>query len=309
MSPDTDPPIFRPVDAESMERILPFLQLHKERSCDFSYGGLLMWIEMFEYEYAIHNDTLFIKGHTPTDGDHTARRTAFSMPLGNRPLQESVETLQAWCRSRKIPLTFSSVTPEVAEQLKKLGAKQVHELPAWEDYIYDAASLASLAGKKLSKKRNHVNQFKNLYPDWEFSFMTPADVEEIYQVVNSAIAREASQTEEARTERALANKLLQQIALGNPHLTGGILRAGGNIVAYTIGDINGDTLHIHVEKGERSVAGSFEMINHCFAKVMLEKHPEITHINREDDAGDPGLRLAKQSYHPLYLLKKYNVIF
>ena len=42
---------------------------------------------------------------------------------------------------------------------------------------------------------------------------------------------------------------------------------------------------------------------------MTEKYPNIKYINREDDAGDMGLRMAKESYHPLEILKKYNIVF
>ena len=56
------------------------------------------------------------------------------------------------------------------------------------------------------------------------------------------------------------------------------------------------------------VAGAGETVNRFFAARMLERHPELLYINREDDAGDPGLRYAKESYHPIYKLKKYNVV-
>lgn len=300
---------FRPIDTEAMERVLPYLEFHKERSCDFSYGGLLMWVDMFEYEYAVFRDTLFIKGRAPGNGEHTEKRMAFSVPLGKLPLNEAIAELKKWCENRNIPLEFSSVPEESAHKLMELGAKEMKELVSWEDYIYDAGALSTLAGKKLSKKRNHVNQFKNLYPDWEFHIMQPEDVTEIRRVTNRAVEREASQTEEARQERELAGLLLTEVEKGNKHLIGGVLTVSGQIVAYTIGDMLGDTLYIHVEKAERSVSGSFEMINKSFAEAVTALHPEITHINREDDAGDAGLRLAKQSYHPLYLLKKYNVSF
>lgn len=309
MPPETDLPQFRPVDAAAMEQILPYLSLSKSRSCDFSYGGLLMWVEMFDYEYAIHRDTLYIKGRAPGDGEHTEPTPTFSYPLGTRPLQESVEVLRRYCNDRGLQLEFSSVPQEEADALMAIGGKEMHELPSWEDYIYDARQLATLAGKKMSKKRNHLNKFHDLYPDGNFRFMMPEDVAEVRRVISRKVEMEGAQTPEARTERRLADTLLSEIEKGNPHLLGGLLSIGDKLVAYTIGDVIGDTLHIHVEKAERTVAGSFEAINKLFAEAVCARFPEIRYINREDDAGDPGLRYAKHTYHPLYLLKKYNITF
>ena len=300
---------FQPVDADAMAKMLPYLRQHTGRSCDFSYGGILMWVDMFDYHYAIHNDTLFIMGRAPGTGEFTEPVTTFSVPLGVMPLEESVKVLRQYCESCNIDLIFSAVPQEDAERLMAIGSKEMTELPSWEDYIYDAQALATLAGKKMSKKRNHVNQFKATYPDGHFRFMKPEDVASVRNVISRNVDKEASQSREACYERKLADILLERIEEGDENLIGGLLCIGEQLAAYTIGDIIGDTLHIHVEKAERSVAGSFEAINKFFAEAVTALHPEIKFINREDDAGDPGLRLAKQSYHPLYLLKKYNIKF
>ena len=75
----------------------------------------------------------------------------------------------------------------------------------------------------------------------------------------------------------------------------------GRIVAFTIGEVSGDTLVLHIEKIEHLIAGAGE--------AMTLLNPNIRYINREDDAGDPGLRYAKQSYHPSFMLKKFNIEF
>ena len=88
--------------------------------------------------------------------------------------------------------------------------------------------------------------------------------------------------------------------------TGYALHVGGEIAAFCIGEVMGDTLIVHIEKGKRKYKGAFQMINCLFAKTELERCG-IQYINREDDVGDPGLRTSKLSYHPVALLEKYVV--
>lgn len=90
---------------------------------------------------------------------------------------------------------------------------------------------------------------------------------------------------------------------------GGVLRdSAGRMAAFTIGEVIGDTLFVHIEKIDHAVAGAGETVNKMFAARMTGTHPEVRYINREEDVGDPGLRAAKQSYHPLMLLPKFNVV-
>ena len=90
--------------------------------------------------------------------------------------------------------------------------------------------------------------------------------------------------------------------------TGYALRAGGEIAAFCIGEAMGDTLIVHIEKAKREYKGAFQMINCLFAKTELEKCG-VQFINREDDVGDEGLRQAKQSYFPEYMLKKFRLSY
>lgn len=295
---------FKRITAEDMPIIWEFLKQEPGRTTDFSYAGVLMWVNYFNYEYTIYKDTLFIKGVVEND----MSKPAFSLPVGKLPLSESIELIREYCDANNISLEFSAVPEYALEDMKAQNPRFVEELTNWGDYIYDAEQLASLAGKKMSKKRNHVHQFESHYPDWKAEEMTPENADEAMRFMD-IFDLEGDSTDMAKAERELSRELIGHLKNGDKELKGMLLYAEDKACAYTIGDIKGDTLFIHVEKATRNAIGSYEMINYIFAKTMTEKYPEIKFINREDDAGDIGLRMAKESYHPREILKKYNIMF
>lgn len=294
---------FRPLTIDDIPAIMPYLGYAKARTCDFTIGGLLMWADYFSYSYAIYNDTLFIKGVTEDD----VTRPAFSLPLGSMPIRESIALLKDYCRENDcMPLVFSAVPECYVEPMQLLGATEVTPLADWGDYLYDAQALATLSGKKLSKKRNHVNRFMADNPDYKFEPLTPDRVDEVLAFYG-ATALPLSKPALADIEREQVLDVLRH--LERYPFEGAILSTPRDgIVAFTLGEVIGDTLYTHIEKMNHEVNGAGETINKLFAEYITGHHPEVRYINREEDVGDPGLRYAKQSYHPAEVLAKYNVL-
>ena len=86
-------------------------------------------------------------------------------------------------------------------------------------------------------------------------------------------------------------------------LTGGLLRVRGEVVAFTIGEpACDDTFVVHIEKARADVEGAYTVINQQF--VSHEVAGKYKYVNREDDVGTEGLRKAKLSYHPEFLVEK-----
>lgn len=295
---------FKPIDHIAMRKIWDILKYEPGRTTDFSYAGVLMWVDFFNYEYAIINDTLFIKGLVESDRNITA----FSLPIGNMPLRDSVEMLKNYCDTTGIPLTFSAIPEYAIPYFKKLSPRNIEPLDNWSDYLYEATDLSYLKGKKYGKKRNHVNQFLTSYPNYELIKLNKENAH-LAQKFMDQYDLEGDNSTMAIAERKLTRYLINCIAEGDELLTGMMLSVNNEICAITIGDIKGDTAFIHVEKALREYVGSYEFINKEFARYLLENNPKVVYINREDDAGDEGLRFAKQSYHPLTMLRKYNVWF
>ena len=90
-----------------------------------------------------------------------------------------------------------------------------------------------------------------------------------------------------------------------------IFRAGGifldgKLEAFSIGSENlmEDMAVISIEKANPTIPGLYQVINQQF---LLHEFPDVKLVNREDDVGIPGLRMAKESYHPISFARKYYV--
>ena len=85
---------------------------------------------------------------------------------------------------------------------------------------------------------------------------------------------------------------------------GGLIRAGGRVIAFSIGDLlNPDVYLVQFEKAFSDIPGIYQVINQQFAEHFTK---DYKFVNREDDTGDEGLRKAKLSYDPIYLVAKYT---
>ena len=175
--------------------------------------------------------------------------------------------------------------------------------------MYETDVLADLKGKKLQKKRNHVNRFEAEHPDIR---LLPLNADTL-----PLAEKMAGQWYKLRTEQSPdSDFFMERIALNRAfryfdrlNLEGLILTEGEEVLAFTIGSrLSADTFDIHFEKALDRYDGAYAFINRSFARVLREKHPEVRYLNREDDMGIPGLRQAKLSYQPHHLVGKSMAI-
>ncbi|MDE7397454.1 MAG: phosphatidylglycerol lysyltransferase domain-containing protein [Muribaculum sp.] len=294
---------FHRVTPDDIPTLMKYMPMACSRTCDFSIGGITMWADYFSYEMAEYNDTLFLKGVCEDD----LSRTAFSMPVGKMSPKEAVEILDTYCRAEGIPLVLSAVPEDYLESLAGMRFS-VDELVDWADYVYRIEDLATLSGKRYGRKRNHVNRFITDNPDYSYEPLTLSNVAEVKDFYLKLDNHDGTGSPTAAVEREQVFGVLDHLA--EYPFEGGVLRrAPGEIVAFTLGEVIGDTLYVHIEKMSHDVAGAGETINKCFAEDMYHRHADLVWVNREEDVGDEGLRKAKESYRPAMKLRKYNLVF
>ena len=221
---------FLPLSVDSLPKVYPYLKKFRGMSCDYTAGGLLMWIDYFKYEYCVYGDTLFLKGVAEDDTDCVA----FSQPLGSMPLAESVELLREYCEERNLNLVFSAITEFNLEKFIYLTPRSVYPLRQWSDYIYTMDALSTLSGKKLGKKRNHCNRFTQENPNWGTEQITKDNILSV-RACFAEICSDENVSPMALYERTQVWKVLDRLR-DYPFETM-CLKSGGKVVAFTVGEV------------------------------------------------------------------------
>ena len=77
------------------------------------------------------------------------------------------------------------------------------------------------------------------------------------------------------------------------------------LIGFAIGEkVNDKMAIVHIEKCLKEYVGIYEHINKTFIK---ECFINTKFVNRGEDLGKPGLRMAKMEYNPIKLGKKYMI--
>lgn len=284
-----------------MLRLRPFYEKQGYRVSDYTVGAAFMWRKYLKTAYCIHADMLLCR-ITLSAGNF------FVFPVGDGDLQAALDFLEAYCKRGNMPLRFAGV-PEGAVQYltARYGSRcEIKERRDSADYLYDYETFMRFPGRHLSGKRNHLRRFWNANPSCVFEPIRPEQIPEAVAFVRAFSQRHAEKETLSAIEieeSVRSCELIENMqALG---IYAGALRKDGVIVALSAGEIIGDMLCVHVEKADTMYEGVYQAISQAFAQYMQREG--IAYINREDDAGDEGLRKSKLSYRPCALLKKYAV--
>ena len=285
---------FRKIDKNDISRIRPYFT-SSSRVCTKAIGVMYMWSDYFGTEIAEREGGILIK-------DELFGRDMFMTPRGERAA-EGLAIIEKYEAEKGGELVFNSVDDEdLALLSSRYPAIEIKSYRDYSDYLYLASDLAEYKGKKYHGQKNHKNKFMREYPDFEFLPFGKESLPEVYDFLEEHKAL-APRSKEELIEYDACRRLLD--AMDQLDLLTALIRVNGKIVAFTVGEILNDTLIVHIEKALPQYSGVYPTICSLFAALHAQ---EVTYINREDDAGDIGLRTSKTQYHPIALLEKRMAI-
>lgn len=264
----------------------------KFKISDLNYTNFILWSKTEDIKYLEKDEVLYIKGEY--------EKEEYFFPPMVKDIEKDID---------KLKMAFKGLI-ENKKKIVFIPEEYVEKLPEIEfignrdsfDYVYLSEDLAFLKGRRYAKKKNKVSQF--IRYNYTYEKIDAKNIEEVKEFqklwyeINQGHKNHIIDSENIGIDILIKNyeKL---------NLIGALLKVEGKVVAYTIGErLSKDMAVVHIEKGLIDYRGSYQAINYFFVQNELK---EYKYVNREDDFGDEGLREAKLSYLPVFMLKKYRL--
>lgn len=292
---------FRKAELKDKELMTSYFNRYESRSCERTFTNIYLWSRRYPVTFAVVENTLVFKSEDEES-------LSFAFPAGeDEDIKRALEVLKKYSEERGYTFSLYMVTPENFAKLDRWypGRFEIEYNRDSADYVYESEKLITLAGKKLHAKRNHINKFKATYENrWSYETMSKDNLEDCFQMALEW--RKLSECEDNDDKCAEVCVTLSALAhFEELELKGGVIRIDGKVVAFTLGEpISKDTFVVHIEKAFADIQGAYPMINQQFVEHTCS---EYTYINREEDTGAEGLRKAKLSYRPVFLIEKGKV--
>ena len=267
------------------------------KSCEYSFTNLCIWGRQ---KAAVLDGFLVLFSQFD-------RRAVYPFPAGQGDILPVLEALIHDAQMRGIPCCITGLSHENMDLLEYYfpGKFRFQCDRDSFDYVYNIEDLAQLKGRKYQKKRNHVNRFRSLYPNWRVEPITSDNLPAVREMADQwyAIRQQSDPTGSYALEQIALERALAQYA--ELQLDGVALMDGDRILAFSIASrLTQDTFDVHFEKAQEDVDGAYAAINQAFAQYLQEKYPDIRYLDREEDMGLEGLRKAKLSYYPDHITEK-----
>ena len=274
---------------------------------DASLNSRLAWNLGYQYHYFDDGQVL-----TAISDGGIFTRPHFCLPLGAltvENLTRAIERAAEIFQDSKFCCFCSMFIDEHYRPLYNEAAARLGYVIDWEynddysDYVYDAEALRQLQGKVYRVKRNHINQFLRDFPDARYEAIAPEHGERFLRLVRQWAEEKGVDPLNLHESDYLPIKYLFD-HFEALDVRGGVIRLGEIVLAFALGSLpSPKRAIIHFEKANPEFENLYAVINKW---TLEEAFAEVSEVNREEDMGIEGIRLAKESYNPIKRLRKYR---
>ncbi|HWQ67862.1 MAG TPA: phosphatidylglycerol lysyltransferase domain-containing protein [Methanospirillum sp.] len=287
---------FHPITIEDKKIFDEIYSRYPIEHSENTFGTLYCWRHYGHYEIAVIEGCLIIRGSTDA-------YTSLRAPIGPKN-KEVLDAVIDLALSTGAEAPFLILEPWQYDWIPRVRPDLTFRPDRdFFDYVYKTSDLAGLEGKQYLMIRKQLNKFRKNCPS-EVEMVTEKNFDEVRDFLARWCQwRECDKYTILKHEKeALAEGLEAFEQLG---FQGIVVKPRGEIAAIAIfEELNPDTAVVHYEKGLPDCEGIYKEINYQTAEHLKNKY---SFINRESDMGLPGLKEAKERYHPHHMAELYYV--
>ena len=284
-------PAARPLDISDKPHFDRIFELLQPRVSELTFAGLYLFRTAHDYRISLVGDSVVVLGKGYDCSCYCLP------PLGGDVSGACLQLLDAG------QVLYGADEAFVERVL--VGADcEVEEVRESFDYLYLREDLATLPGNRFHKKKNRISYFtaRHTHEVHRFSAQHLCGCLQLLDEWGKVAEVEGNRSFGLEMD-ATVEALAQADVLG---LEGVVVTVSGTVRAFAVGErLSRDTAVCHFEKADHFMEGLSQLVNREFARLLFN---DCRYINREQDLGEPGLRNAKLSYHPVELVRKSRVL-
>ncbi len=296
---------FKEISLENKNEIEELIEGNKGNDSEFTFTNLFIWRKSYHTVYTVIDSIpCFVYRHdgfpcaasipVKPQGDVTLEEKCINAAMAlKKYFTSNEESCNLYLFDEKLAKRISEAVPEVECYTEDRDSF---------DYVYLVKDLTELSGKKYHGKKNHVNKFKRLY-NWSYMPLKADIAEQCLDVFCRWCKLKGDEKKGCCEEYEAVNEIVSN--WDRLDVKGGCLVVDEKMVAFSIGEmLNPEMAVIHFEYADNEYEGAFPMMNQQF---LINCWQDCQYVNREEDMGIEGMRKAKESYRPAFLVKKYIV--
>lgn len=288
---------FDPVQDEDIEDIRSYLALCEYEESNHNLVNLFQWIPWYPlFKFKTEHYYLLL-------GIHQGEFFLYMPLCKSEYVEEAILKGKEIFDEHQFPFVLSCFTKEMMERVLRLFPEyQACPAPESYDYVYLCEKLISFSGKKLQKKRNHLNAFYQQYQG-RYGYES-IDENNIQECMDFLAKWKLDEEDEALVfDRIGTQRVLERyFKLG---CKGGLIRIDQEVKAFAIGShLSSSMCQENIEKADDSIRGLYQAM---IKEWLSHEFSEYEYCNREDDMGKENLRQAKQAYAPIKMIEKYRL--
>lgn len=288
-------PDFKQLDLSHKDIFEEAFKKNPPQISEYTFSNLYSWRKHYNFSISQLKDFIILKSEYD--------RQIHFFP----PISINGDNLKTQEITKIILKDFKAVFTRMPEDIKNILSNDdwffIKPDPDYFDYVYKIKDLVELKGPNYDGKRNLIKKFKSVY-EYKYFKITKAHKDECLDF-QERWCREKKCAEVPGLEdedQALREMLIN---FDNFNLTAAAVKIDSKIYGLAIAQpLNKNTLVMHILKAFPEMTGLYQFVVNEF---LAKEAGAFEYVNFEEDMGIEGLRKAKLSYHPSFMVKKYTI--